>query len=47
MAHAYNPSYLGGEGLRISSSRPALATLERPCLKNKMQSKELEVWLKC
>jgi hypothetical protein len=37
----YNPSYSGGGGRRISSSRPAQAKLVRPYIKNKIQTKGL------
>jgi hypothetical protein len=45
-AHVYNPSYSGGKGRKIKSSRPAPAKLGRPCLNNKMQAKGLGVWPK-
>jgi hypothetical protein len=37
--HACNPSYLGGIGRRIMSSRPTGAKLSRLYLRNKIQSK--------
>jgi hypothetical protein len=36
-----NPSYSGSRGRKTGSLRPAQAKLERPCLKNKIQMKEL------
>jgi hypothetical protein len=42
----YNPSYSGGEGRKITSSRSAQEKLGRPYLRNKIQTKELGAWLK-
>jgi hypothetical protein len=42
VVHACNPSYLGGGGRRISTSRLAQTQLMKPCLKKKKKSQELE-----
>jgi hypothetical protein len=39
VVHGYNPSYLGGRGRRILSSRPAWAKLVVHFLKSKIQNK--------
>jgi hypothetical protein len=44
--YAYNPSYLGGRDRRITSLRPAWATLAITYIKNKVKTKGLRAWLK-
>jgi hypothetical protein len=43
MAQAYNSSYLGGGGRRISSLRPAQAKLVKPTLSQKQNQKTSKV----
>jgi hypothetical protein len=42
----YNPSYSGGGGRKITSSKLSLPKLVRPYLKNKIQIKGVGEWFK-
>jgi hypothetical protein len=46
MVHACGPSYLGSRGRKIESLSPAREQLGSLYLKNRIQTKGLEAWLK-
>jgi hypothetical protein len=46
LVRVYNPSYWGGRGRRIKSSRPVWAKLVRPYLKKKIKTRGLDTWFK-